>query len=327
MKYKDNKPINSHLLKTISKTMFITLLVTKKCDLNCSYCDVINEDEKSRHVNIKNFEALLKWIELNSKRPNIAFGFFGGEPSLNPNINKFARMFKEKFEGKRNLELNITTNLRKPESYWYRLDKDIKVAASYHSNRLNKKWFEKAYILQTNGQLHHIVLMLTNENRDTIIKAYKKYSKVMKCIICPINQIMGDEYKKFKEEIIKELNCNPFEDSEKELFYDKNAAKNRWHMCSSGYIIDEYGFIYHCWPKFNLHEAANHNNIFENPYQVIPIWHMCNTYTEACDKEVIRSSIHFYKDRIMPCEFQFYDYTEKELEKYKPHGNLMRCNG
>ncbi len=324
MKYKDDKPINSHLLKTISRTMFVTLMVTKKCDLNCSYCDVINGDEKSRYVSILNFESLLKWIELNSKKPNIAFGFFGGEPSLNSNINKFAIMFKEKFEGKRNIELNMTTNLRKPESYWYRLDENIKVAASYHNNRLNKKWFEKAYILQTKGQLHHIVLMLTNENKNTIIKAYKKYSKVMKCIICPINQIMDDNYEKFKNEIIKELGSNPFEDSEKELFYDKGNLKKN-HMCSSGYIIDEFGFIYRCWPKIDT--PVNHNSIFENPYQVIPIWHMCDTYTEACDKEVIRSSIDFYRIKINPCKFQSYEYTELELEKYKPHGVLMRCNG
>jgi len=326
MKYKDEKPINSQLLKTISRTMFITFMVTKKCNLKCSYCDVITGEEKSRYVSIIDFWMFLKWIKLNSKRPNIAFSFFGGEPSLNPNINKFAGILKREFEGKRNLEITMTTNLMKSKEYWIKLDKDIKIAASYHNNKLYKKWFEKALILKNKGQLHHIVLMLTNKNHKTIIKAYKKYSKILPCIICPINQIMGSEYIKFKKDIIEELGEDPFEDSEKELFYDK-AGIEKNHMCSSGYIIDEYGYVYRCWPEHNIQLASNRRNIFDHPYQVIPIWHLCDNYTEACDKEVIRSSIGFYRNKIQSCELNKTEYTSKELEKYKPHGVGMRCNG
>lgn len=323
MKYKDNKPINSQLLKTISRTMFITLMVTKKCNLNCSYCDVITGKEKSRYVSIIDFWILLKWMKFNAKRPNISFGFFGGEPSLNPNINRFAYMLKNEFQNKQNLEINMTTNLIKPKEYWIKLDKDIKIAASYHNNKIYSKWFEKALILKDKGQLHHIVLMLTNENKNTIIKAYKRYSKILPCIICPINQIMGHEYEKFKKDMIIELGENPFEDSEKELFYDKVGVKNN-HMCSSGYIINEYGYLFRCWPTIN--SPINHKSIFEYPYQRIPIWHMCDNYTDACDKEVIRSSIKFYKNKIHSCELNKTKYTNNELKKYS-HEILMRCNG
>jgi sulfatase maturation enzyme AslB (radical SAM superfamily) len=326
MKYRDNKPISSQLLKAISRTMFITFMVTKKCNLKCSYCDVITGKEKSRYVSIIDFWMFLKWIKLNSTRPNIAFSFFGGEPSLNPNINKFTGMLKSKFEGKRNLEITMTTNLMKPKKYWIKLDKDIKIAASYHNNKLYKKWFEKALILKNKDQLHHVVLMLTNDNHKTIIKAYKKYSKILPCIICPINQMMGSEYIKFKNDMIEELGKDPFEDSEKELFYDKMGIITR-HMCSSGYIIDEYGYVYRCWPEYNQKFTINRKSIFEHPNQVIPIWHMCYNYTEACDKEVIRSSMYFYKNKIFPCEYDKNEYTNEELKKYLYGKTLMRCNG
>jgi hypothetical protein len=200
------------------------------------------------------------------------------------------------------------------------LPKELIYAASFHSDWVKDpdEWFEKASYLNDNKQLYHAVLMMQKNNMGLIYyQMHKNYD--IPSIVCPIDQIINDkEYIEYKDAYD---NWDMFEDSEKELFYDKDNVK-KYHMCSSGIIIDEYGNLYNCWPTINKPIT----NIFENPDKKIPGWHMCNNYTSNCDMEVIRSSIKFYTHNIKIPHPEGDEYTLEELKKYKNRSILFRCN-
>lgn len=325
MKFKDDKLINHEDIVDINNTMFVTLLITKLCNIQCWYCDVLTKKSKKSHfMNLSDIDKIIHFIDIQDqpKKPNICINFFGGEPTLNPHLFNMVYKIKEYFEDKRNVDILITTNLMKPIEYFKNLPKELTYAASFHSDWVKDpdEWFEKARYLNNNGQLYHVVLMLQMNNMDLIYDCYNKNYDIP-MIICPIDQIINDKnYIKYKDTFD---NWDMFEDSEKELFYSRNKS-DKFHMCSSGIIIDEYGDLYKCWPTIN--KAVT--NVFENPDIKIPTWHLCDNYTSNCDMEVIRSSIRFYLDDIKnnmvtPTRGE---YTLEELKKYKNRSILFRCN-
>jgi len=325
MKFKDDRLMSNKDLIDIGNTMFVTLLVTKFCNIKCWYCDVLTDDsKKSRFMNLSDIDKIIHFINIQDqpKKPNICINFFGGEPTLNPHLADMVYKIKEYFEGKRNIDILITTNLIKPLEYFKSLPKELIYAVSFHSDWIKDpdEWFEKARYLNSNMQLYHAVLMMQKNNMDLIYHCYNKNYDIPS-IICPIDQIIND--KKYIEYKNKFNNWDMFEDSEKELFYDKDNVI-KYHMCSSGIIIDEYGNLYRCWPTINKPIA----NIFENPDKKIPAWHICDNYTSNCDMEVIRSSMEFYinklKDNTVSPEGD--EYTLEELKKYKNRSILFRCN-
>lgn len=326
MKFKDDRLMSDEDLIDISNTMFVTLLITKLCNIKCWYCDVLTgNSKKSRFMNLLDLDMIIHFIDIQDqpKKPNICINFFGGEPTLNPHLSNMVYKIKEYFEGKRNVDILITTNLIKPLEYFKSLPKELIYAASFHSDWVKDpdEWFKKARYLNDNKQLYHAVLMMQMNNMGLIYyQMHKNYD--IPSIICPIDQIINDiKYMEYKDAYD---NWDMFEDSEKELFYGDRNKSDKFHMCSSGIIIDEYGDVYKCWPTINKPVT----NVFENPDKTIPIWHPCNNYTSNCDMEVIRSSIRYYLDNIKNKMIgpEGKEYTLKELKKYKNRSILFRCN-
>lgn len=325
MKFKNDKKLNNQRLVDIGRTIFITLLITKFCNIRCWYCDVLtNKSKKSRFMNLDDIEKVIQFIDIQDqpKKPNICINFFGGEPTLNPYLSDMIYKLKDYFEGKRNLDLLITTNLIKPLEYFKSLPKELIYATSFHSDWINDidEWIEKARYLNDNNQLYHVVLMMQKTNMDLIYSIYEKNND-LPIIICPIDQVVNDiKYNEFKTRV---NNYDIFEDSEIELFYNRNHS-DKYHMCSSGLIIDEYGNLYNCWPTINNPVT----NIFESPTKKIPGWHLCDNYSSNCDMEVIRSSIKFYVNTIKNNTVapEGTEYTSSELKKYKNKEILFRCN-
>jgi sulfatase maturation enzyme AslB (radical SAM superfamily) len=316
MKPLDPHPYSSKDRHELLSTIFVTLLVTRKCNLNCNYCDVIyrESNNKSKFIFPNNFEKLLEFIDYQDDpfRPNLVLHFFGGEPLLNPHLYTIAKNAKNHFKDKRNLEMIMTTNLAiDPNIIINRLHPDIKVAVSFHSEYIKDEsdWFIGVQLLQKWNQLHHVVLMVTENNRERILKLYKQWSKYVKCVMVPIDQFMfTEEYLTYKDYVIKELGHDPFEhDAEKDNWM---GPPDSCPMCNSGLIIDELGNLYYCWPRFGNSVV----NIFENPETKIPPFHFCPRMTDNCDREVLRCSIPYYEKHIM----NSYNFTlnDKNTKKW-----------
>lgn len=298
-------------IQMICSTRYITILLTKKCNLNCSYCDVIKKDQNTRSITLLEFNKILDFIEFQSDmRPNLNIHFFGGEPTLNPNLIDMIKSAKQRLDSKINLNLQMTSNLEKHIKYFNELTNLI-IVASYHSEKANPyEWFKKAKLLEKKNMLYHAVLMVTKTNMIEILILYLKWKKYFKCVLVPIDEILETkEYKKFKTHVITLLNKNPFEhDAEQEIFF---GERSKTIMCSSGIIVDEFGNIHSCWPKIN----KNIFNIFDDQYKKISQYHMCRNFGDNCDLEVIRTSLDFYKSNL---KTQHYVCNENKE---------IRCNG
>lgn len=327
MKYKLTE-FEPEVVDEIQSTMFLTLIATQACNYSCEYCDVLQERSQTRFMTMEDARKTIEFIEYQEyKMPNIVIHFFGGEPTLNKNLGRIIREFDTALGHKRNVDFLITTNLARWDSI--HIHDDLIYAASFHSDMVGSDydtWFTRAQILWSNIQLHHIVLMLHEDNMEFIEKIYLEYRHEMPCIIAPITQIIGTkEYEDFKNGFIERHNENPFDDSEYEIFFDKEHRGNM-HMCRSGFIIDEFGFLYTCWNQFH---KDSKNNVFRNPYIHAPIWHPCRNYSSACDMEVPRSSLPYYikhiKDNIPKPDGK--EYNIIELRSHKPKRILFRCNG
>lgn len=304
-KLTNNKMYNEDDLQTLYSTFFITLFTTRLCNLNCDYCDVIcRGDKKQNLVSVDEFHKLIDFILYQEKdRPNINLHFFGGEPTLNPALTEFSQIAKERLEDY-NLNMLITTNLTRSEMFYEKLE-NVKIIASFHSDFIgdHKNWFDKAKYVKKKCDLHHVVMMVTDNNMDYIYDLYKEWSKEFKCVLVPIDQIYHtEEYIKFKQKIIENGNANPFEhDVEYVNFHDHENPRNTklGIMCSSGIIIDESGDVSYCFPKFDQRVF----NVFENPEYKWSHFHFCNQMCENCDREIIRSSIDFYNDSLKNREY------------------------
>ena len=329
MKYKILEPFDEAELKEIQNTMFLTLILTQACNLNCEYCDVLEDVRKTRKMTVDDAQKIIDFIEYQDyKMPNLVIHFFGGEPTLNDNLDDIVKLFKDHFKNKRNIDYLITTNLHDDSTV--ELDQDLIYAASFHSDKISELdmpfWFDRAKLLWANFQLHHVVLMLHDDNMELIEQLYLKYGKQIPCIIAPITQFIGTElYEKYKYDFVEKHKIDPFDDGEHELFFGLEDKKSI-HMCRAGFIIDEFGNVYNCWNEY--HQPPN-QNIFQDPKVKMPIWHPCTNYSSNCDMEVPRSSISYFnqhfKGEIPKPEGIEYDMIE--LRKYKPKRILFRCNG
>ena len=237
VKYKSDEEFTDIEIKDLLSTFFVTLLVTRACNAKCTYCDVIYESTgkpmKSRIVNQDEFDKVLEFIDFQDSpfRPNLNLSFFGGEPTINPNLNHFIEKSHIHFKGKRNLDLQMTSNLIKPIEYFVDLG-HVRTAASLHTEQIKEsstEWFKKVNLLHERNMLQHVVMMLTKSNIDEIIQLYKEYADQFKCIVVPIDQFMSsDEYETMKRFVCDELGTNPFEhDEEKFPFFDQENELNK----------------------------------------------------------------------------------------------------
>jgi sulfatase maturation enzyme AslB (radical SAM superfamily) len=300
----------------ILNTLFITLMITKNCNFKCDYCDVVDFEEKHRFITFDEFEAVLNFIDYQKPRPNLVFRFFGGEPTIHPQFIEMCHAVKERFEGRMNVDITVTTNLSKPYRYIESIPKFVTVAASLHTDWISNydDWFSKVIRLNTKGMLHHVLLMLKEDNHDIIKDLYTRYNPILPVVIAPIDQyLVTPEYKKFKEEFPCEV-----DDSEYEAFFGTRDSKTL--MCSSGLFIDEDGGLFTCWSKFE-----KKHNVFENPRYRHPQFHLCRQYGEHCDKEVPRCSLTYYMENFSNKEDK--TFTKEELEEYNNKKILFRCNG
>lgn len=327
--YKKDYPLDSKTIVDLINTSFYTILVTGRCNYLCWYCDVVSKKthRKSRFINRNEFRKIKDFINYQDKQltPNLVIHFFGGEPTLNTDLDYAIKLYKETFHN-RNLFLLLTTNLSKPIRYFENLDKDVQVSGSLHLDYEKDidGWFKKAKVIQDRGKLYDVDIMLHSGNYELAESVYKKYRDCFPCSILPIKQIIQDkDYLEFKQRLLKETGCDCVHDSESEAFYGDRKST---YLCSAGVVIDEFGNAYYCWNRKGRGEAIK--NIFKNPYIKAPKWHICNMYGPYCDMEVVRASLDQYvkniKDKIFSPK-NGKEYTKEELNEYLAY-LPFRCN-
>jgi hypothetical protein len=158
--------------------------------------------------------------------------------------------------------------------------------------------------------------MLKDDNHDTIKDLYTRYSSIVPIIIVPIDEYMHtEEYKQFKLDFPCEV-----DDSEYEAFIGKENMVGDSLMCSSGVFINEDGYLFDCWVK-----QIKKENIFKNPLTKSPQFHLCQSYCDDCDMEVVRCSLKHYPKNFGITRRE--EFTKEELEMYNRRKVLFRCNG
>jgi sulfatase maturation enzyme AslB (radical SAM superfamily) len=317
MKYL-KEAINQGEMNDITNTMFITLMVTEHCNFQCEYCDVVDFQKVHRFIEWSDLLKTLDFIDFQHPRPNIVFRFFGGEPMLHPQFVEMCHEVKNHFEGRRNLDILLTTNLSKSYTECERIPDFMTVVPSLHTDWVVNcdDWFTKVLRLHTRGMLHHALLMLKDDNHEIIKDLYTRYHATVPIVVVPIDEYMHtEEYKQFKLDFPCEL-----DDSEYEAFIGKEDMVGDSLMCSSGVFIDEDGYLFDCWVK-----QTRKANIFENPLSKSPQFHLCQNYCDDCDMEVVRCSLkHYLQNFCIPKKEEF---TKEELELYNREKVLFRCNG
>lgn len=282
-------------LHEILNTTFITFLLTKKCNINCWYCDV-GTDDSSHMVTLDEMDKVIRFVN-NTEKHNVIFHFFGGEPTVHPHLNELICMVKNGVS--KNTDILLTTNLINDISY---LPSYVKVTASFHSDNVCdvSGWFDKVVSLHNRGMLYRVVLMVTNDNIEQIKEINEKY-KMLPLVVVPIDQHIDDiSFKQLFDNI---------EPEEEELFFDKSDN----YMCSSGLIIMENGDVHYCWERLDVPVF----NVYKEPDRVISPWHICGRYSHNCDAEVVRCSFKYYNDVMKTMKY----------DTNKNRRTLFRCNG
>ena len=302
----------------IINTMFVTLMITEDCNFRCEYCDVVDFEKKHRFIEMSELRKVLDFIDFQNPRPNLVFRFFGGEPTIHPQFKEMVEEVYNHFNGRRNLDILLTTNLSRDYIYYETMPRHVMTVPSLHTDWVSNydNWFSKVIRLNDKGMLYHVILMLKDDNHDIIKDLYTRYSPILPIIIVPIDEyLVTPEYQKFKEEFPCEV-----DDSEYEALLGKEHMVGKTLMCSSGLFIDEDGWLFNCWVK-----QQKKFNVFKKPLIKVPQWNVCNDYCDDCDMEVVRCSMKYYLNNFaVPRKTEF---TKEELERYNRKKVLFRCNG
>lgn len=269
----------------------IHLLLTNVCNQSCSYC-LCNDYpyiKNRKFLTDDEFYRVMEFIKI-QKRKKVDFYFFGGEPSIHPNLHKFNKIVDEELGVMLNRKY-IFTNLTRSVEYYKELTGVI-IIASFHSAEVKNwdEWWNK--LIELKDQVIIIKVVLTEDNLEEVIKLFEKYKpmfpkKTHDFDIHAIDQLSDEFVEKVKPIFKRNL---VFDDSDNiRLTNDKSCImidgdqvpKERHKefeschsfsgmMCKSGFCIRENGNIARCF--FDVHRGRYIMNIFEEKLRKIDIW-------------------------------------------------------
>jgi MoaA/NifB/PqqE/SkfB family radical SAM enzyme len=122
------------------EVMMVTWDMGRRCNYDCSYCEVSRHDNVSPHHNLEEllhtFNFIHRWtLEYNNARlipvDHININFTGGEPTMNPAFWELADTIKSNYS---NFRLSLTTNGAWNSKYTDKIiDRFAGVTVSYHA--------------------------------------------------------------------------------------------------------------------------------------------------------------------------------------------------
>lgn len=282
----------------------IEMIITEKCSFRCSYCYWKDDPDYSfsAHdlISRSNFCQVVDFIKAQEKAKN-EFTFYGGEPTVHPDLFYFIDEVYERIPG---VDIGLLTNLSKPMSYFEKFprSKVRSIIASLHTQWVVDidAWFEKVAFLKP----AEIRLVLTEKNHDLIFQAYEKYRHLYEkeMVIHPLSdyeniqgllamenvvvQIDDDNYSHAGNVVIQLKNGEDFKGDHREIVNFKGM------MCNAGYHVDMKGNVYSCWSAYNVKNIIA--NIFRDPPKKLSGWTYCSYDHCSCGKRYTKLSVDKY---------------------------------
>lgn len=270
----------------IKNTTYINLFTTNDCQNDCWYCveNIPNRNHKEK-ISTKTFNNILKFIDAQNTK-NVHFHFYGGEPTLHSQLKPFIRKLRKKY-GKK-VEIIVSTNLMKTSNYYKTFPEYVKFICSMHTEYVNnyKTWMNSAISLYKREQIEKIILMLTKDNMDDVIRLYNEYSDIINMEIEPIDQFkFTEEYRNFYDtyEFIEKYD---FGKNPKVYNIIINGKKHQYApnfrdfgnfkgcFCNAGFEITTDGDVWKCMGK-NQKVLFNVNDIALEHHLVRDKWNIC----------------------------------------------------
>lgn len=290
-------------INEIKNTTYINLFTTNDCQNDCWYCvENIPHKNHSEKVTTETFNNILKFIDSQGSK-KIQFHFYGGEPTLHRQLKPFIRKLRKKY-GKK-IEIIVSTNLMKTASYYKNFPEYVKFLCSMHIEYINnyKTWMNTAISLFKRGQITKIILMLTKDNMNDVIRLYKEYEDILHMEIEPIDQFrFTEDYKNFYDSYeynerydyglqLPDIVISGKKYKEVPDFRVFGNFKDCF--CNAGFDITTDGNVYKCMGK-NQEILFNVNDITLEHHLVRDKWSLC--------KDVDCPGDGFFS-RISPLEF------------------------
>lgn len=155
----------------------------KRCNFHCSYCDEFTHDNKSKHVSFEVAKNAIDKIVEKTQGKQIKINLTGGEPTVNPNIEKIIDYMYEQ-----GIDVGVTTNgSRKLEFYKKLLPKLSSLIFSYHMEYHNREVIPehivalKKLALEQDRYIHvhvHMMMLPTMFDEATTAIKYLKANDV-----------------------------------------------------------------------------------------------------------------------------------------------------
>jgi MoaA/NifB/PqqE/SkfB family radical SAM enzyme len=230
------------------------------------------------------------------------FHFYGGEPTLHPDLRTYMRILKDVFG--ENIRIKLSTNLEREMEYFDDLPDYVEVWASYH--HFSPDWHKKVMMLQNRKMLKKALLMCDVTNYDTIYEIVKILKPKIDCIkISPIDKFRrSSKYSYFKGEKGFE-DHDPYEDYEiLDIVVDGekyNKVPNvedfnnfEGYLCNAGFDIYPDGAVKYC----SRDDRVLLNLINEEPKKLERL-HVCRSKDCPCDPEFGKYSMKYYLREIL----------------------------
>jgi MoaA/NifB/PqqE/SkfB family radical SAM enzyme len=164
-----------------NEAMMVTWDTGRRCNYDCSYCEISRHDNVSPHHSLdeylKTFKFIKNWTEVynqNRKNPtHTNINFTGGEPTMNPIFWDLADIIKNDHS---DFRLSLTTNGAWNSKY---TDKILKrfdgVTVSYHAEghpNLKKQVLENIISLKSSNVWLQVNLMMHTEYWEECVNVY-----------------------------------------------------------------------------------------------------------------------------------------------------------
>ncbi len=167
---------------TAKEAMMVTWDTGRRCNYDCSYCEISRHDNVSSHSSLeeylKTFEFIKQWTTVyNQNRKYDSYtniNFTGGEPTMNPAFWDLADIIKE---DKQQFRLSLTTNGAWNSKFNDRIIKRFHgVTVSYHAEghpNLKKQVIENILTLSKTDIWLQVNLMMHQDYWNECVEVYE----------------------------------------------------------------------------------------------------------------------------------------------------------
>lgn len=169
-----------------NEPMMVTWDTGRRCNYDCSYCEISRHDNKSPHHTleeyIETFEFIKKWTEIYNKNRQhpapVNINFTGGEPTMNPIFWDLVDIINA---DDREFRLSLTTNGAWNSKYNNKIIERFKgVTISYHAEghaNLKKQVLENILTLKKSNIWLQVNLMMHTDHWDECVDVFHLLSK------------------------------------------------------------------------------------------------------------------------------------------------------